>query len=119
MWIAKKPFKDYKKGDEVKKEDAMHYGSIYCTQSGIAPDKEPDNNDTASTPAPENPVTADGSAVSGDEGAQAQQVNAGDPVNLEDMDYKDLKELAASKGLEFKHNISKVDLIALIESKTE
>ncbi len=36
MWKAKKPFKNYVKGDTVKEEDAKCFGSLYCAKSDNA-----------------------------------------------------------------------------------
>lgn len=56
MWVAKKKFGNYEKGDQVKEEDAKRFGSLYCAQSGDAPATVGDNDADKKPEAEENSV---------------------------------------------------------------
>jgi len=65
MWIAKKPFLKYAKGDEVTEGDAKKYGSLYCTKSSdissalagnINTDTTPEQNDATANNTNETPA---------------------------------------------------------------
>lgn len=39
-----------------------------------------------------------------------------DEINYDDISYQDLKKMADEKGLEYKHNVSRVDLVELLKA---
>lgn len=49
MWIAKKPFNDYQKGDEVTEADVKKYGVTYCTKSGETETAETETGEVTGT----------------------------------------------------------------------
>lgn len=104
MYIARKSFSNYQKGDEVKEEDAKRVGSLYCTKSndaGVSIEVTiGETTNQASDTNTENNITG----------------NTANTPNLEEMRYADLKALADSKGIKYKHNISTVALIELLKN---
>jgi len=66
-----------------------------------------------------------GKALEGEEAnnvkklVEAYEKGLWNPSNLDALPFKEVKEIAVNKGLEFKVGMSKIDLINYIESKEE
>ena len=134
QYKIKVPCAGYAKGDivDMNPADAAAYGPDYLEevsdvpspeQNAITADADNKAEETISAESTETDITPDApKAEETKVTEETTEVNTGDAVpegeaaiDYDKVPYPELKDMATAKGIEFKHNIKKEDLIELLK----